>query len=187
MISTWMWNKMATGSGVALATTDGTKSFLDSLVDLTLAQLRTVAGVLATSSVTYTSFGILSTRSTVSAYKRNTLQKVDTSGPTPWDPCASGNHTHVVFALLESGVLVRCMAMPCTWNRASISIDDPVGGHLLTNGQMPPVYDTVLPQLVIEPTQLNLSTAGSVTQPSVNPEPAQISLVTISTVTPTMG
>lgn len=133
MISTWMWNKMATGSGVALATTQGSKSFLDSLVGLTLAQLRTVAGVLATSDVTYTSFGVLSTRSAVSAYRRTTVQKADTSGPTPWDPCASGKHTHVVFALLEDSVVVRCMAMPCTWNRASISIDDPVGGQLLTD------------------------------------------------------
>ena len=187
MISTYMWNKMLNGTGVALAVTSGSKSFLDSLVGLTLAQLRTVAGVLATSEVTYTSFGILSTRSTVSAYLRNTVQKADTSGPTPWDPCASGKHTHVVFALLENSVVVRCMAMQCTGNRSSISIDDPVGGQLLTEGQMPPVYDTVLPQVTLEPTQISLTSAGSVTQPSVSPEPAQISLVTVSTVTSTMG
>lgn len=187
MISTYMWNKMLNGTGVALATTDGTKSFLDSLVGLTLAQLRTVAGVLATSEVTYTNYGILSTRSTVSAYKRNTVQKADTSGPTPWDPCASGKHTHVVFAWLENGVVVRCMAMSCAWNRASISIDDPVGGYLLTSGQMPPVYGTVLPQLVIEPTQLSLSIEEHVTQPSVSPDPTQISLAISANVTPTMG
>lgn len=135
MISTGMWNKMWSGSGVALAATAATKSFLDSLIGLTVAQLRTVAGVLATADVTYSGFGIVSTRSAASAYARTTVQKADTTSVAPWDTCASGKHTAVVFALLENGVVTRCMAMPCTYNRGSISIDDPLGGQLRTGGQ----------------------------------------------------
>lgn len=135
MISTYMWNKMLNGTGVALAVTSVTKSFLDSLVGKTMAQLRATDGVLATSSVTLSNYGISSTRSTASAYKRNVLPVADSSAVGAWDPCASGQVQAIVFCYLVGGAVTKALSTTLTYNRKSISIDDPVGGQLLTGGQ----------------------------------------------------